>query len=453
MQVKASDIKAKLPEGGKKNCEECGFPTCFAFALELTREVTLLETCPHIAPQEKEELLNMLSPPMKLITMGVADNLINIGDEISMFRHDQAFRHYPAMALLISDKELDTEIDYKLKQINELQFERAGETLKANLLALKFDSKDIKRFKELVTRAYTGSKVSALLIAEDLEALFWARDMYAERRPLVYPITEKNIEAAIPRIRENPTPVGVKAESVENLIPLTKKLNESGIDELMLDPSPQNIFDGITDHTLIRKSAILSRIRPLGYPSMAFPCLLTDDPRKEMVFASIFVAKYAGLVVLSHLEEDHLFPLLLLRQDLYTDPKAMREVPAKIYGINQPNEDSPVLVTTNSALTYFMVSSEIEQSGVPTYLMVIDTGGFSVQTALGSDKFGGKKLADFLKRSGLVDKNNFKKLIIPRPAYVIKEELEIELKGWEIIVGPEKAKEIQPLLRQMQQSS
>jgi acetyl-CoA decarbonylase/synthase complex subunit gamma len=168
-----------------------------------------------------------------------------------------------------------------------------------------------------------------------------------------------------------------------------------------------------------------------------------------MVYASILVAKYAGIIVLSHLEEDDLLPLLLLRQDLYTDPRVMREVQANMYEINEPDEKSPVLVTTNAALTYFAVSSEIERSKVPAYLMVVDTGGFSVQTALGADRFGGGKLAEVLEESGLGAGNKLKKLIIPRPAYVIKEDLESNLPGWEIVVGPEKVKEIQPLLRQM----
>lgn len=449
MAIKASDIKDTLPEKGKKNCKECGVPTCFAFALKLSKGQVELDACPHLVPQEREELTDILSPPMRLVTIGTGENEIRIGDERVMFRHDQAFQHEPAVALLISDIEKNEEIDHKLKQINELQFERIGEILKPDLLALRFDSNDRGRFEEVVKKAHEGSGLTAILISEDLEALFWARDLYLERKPLIYPVTKENIGEAIPKIKDNLTPVGVKAAAIEELPPLTEKLKEAGIHELVLDPSPHNIYDAIKDHTLIRRSAVVAKIRPLGYPSMAFPCLLTDEPRKEIVYASILVAKYAGLIILSHLEEDDLLPLLLLRQDLYIDPRVMREVQANIYEINEPDEGSPVLVTTNAALTYFTVSSEIERSKVPAYLMVVDTGGFSVQTALGADRFGGSKLATLLGESGLDARNKLKKLIIPRPAYVIKEELEGKLPDWEIIVGPEKVKEIQPLLRQM----
>lgn len=448
MGIKASDIKNKLPEKGKKNCKECGVPTCFAFALKLSKGQVELGACPHLAPEESEELTDILSPPMKLVTIGTGENQLQIGDERVMFRHDQAFQHEPAIGLLISDMEKNEEIDHKLKQINDLQFERIGEKLKADCLAIRFDSNDRGRFEEVVKKAHEGCDLGAILISEDLEALFWARDLYLERKPLIYPITKENIEKAIPRIKDNPTPVGVRAAAIEKFLSLTEKLKDAGIHELVLDPSPGNIYEAIKDHTLIRRSAVISKIRPLGYPSMAFPCLLADEPRKEIVYASILVAKYAGIIILSHLEED-LLPLLLLRQDLYTDPRVMREVQANIYEINEPHEKSPVLVTTNAALTYFTVASEIERSKVPAYLMVVDTGGFSVQTALGADRFGGGKLAALFQESELDDKNKLKKLIIPRPAYVIKEELEGKLPEWEIIVGPEKAKEIQSVLKQV----
>ena len=177
MGIKASDIKNKLPEKGKKNCKECGVPTCFAFALKLSKGQVELEACPHLAPQEREELTDILSPPMQLVTIGTGENQLQIGDERVMFRHDQAFQHEPAIALLISDMEKNEEIDHKLKQINDLQFERIGENLKADCLAIRFDSNDRGRFEQVVKKAHEGCGSGAILISEDLEALFWARDL------------------------------------------------------------------------------------------------------------------------------------------------------------------------------------------------------------------------------------------------------------------------------------
>lgn len=449
MKIKASDIKDKLPEKGKKNCKDCGVPTCFAFALKLSKGQAELSACPHLELQARQELDSALSPPMKLITLGTGDHEIQIGDERVMFRHEQGFSHEPGIAVLVSDTESDEGIDRKLKQIDTLQYERIGKTYQVDLVALKCDSGDRSRFETVVRKAYETSPLTAVIISDDLDGLFIARDIYAERKPLIYPITAENIEAALPRIQEKPTAVGVKAEGVEALIPLTQRLAEAGIAQLVLDPSSTDVQEGVQGHTLIRRSAVESKFRALGYPTMALPCSMIEDPLEEIVLASAFVAKYAGLIVLSRLDEERLFPLFLLCEDIYVDPRFMRQVPPKVYEVGEANENSPVLATTNAAITYFMVRAEIEQSKVPAYLAVLDTGGFSVQTALGTDKFGGARLADFLKENGLDDTNKLKKIIIPRPAHVIKDDLESHLPGWEVVIGPELAKDIQPMMKKL----
>ncbi len=447
MEIKAADFKDKLPEKGKKNCKECGVPTCFAFAMKLAQGTASLDRCPHLDPDVKVWLEDLLTPPMKLITIGAGEMEIPLGDEESMFRHEKAFRHPPAIALLISDRDEDEKIEQKLKQVKEMVFERTGEIMKVGLLALRFDSGDRTRFENVVKKVYDASELPAVIISEDLDALFWARDHYKERRPLIYPVTEKNLEAAIPGIKAHLTPVGVRADGVEALVPITERLKEEGIDQLVLDPSPGNIFDGIKYHTLTRRSALKAKIRPLGYPSIAFPCDLAEGKRKEILFASVFVAKYAGIIVLSSLIPDHLFPLQLLRMDVYSDPRTLRTVEEKVYELSNPTANSPVLVTTNAALTYFAVSSDLEQGKVPAYLAVVDTEGFSVETALGAGKFGGERVARFVKESGLADTNSLKKLILPKPAAIIKRDVEALLPGWEVILGPADAKEITVFLR------
>ncbi len=447
MEIKAADFKDRLPEKGKKNCKQCGVPTCFAFAMKLAQAKASLDQCPHLDPDVRAWLEDLLTPPMKLVTIGTGEAGIPLGEEESMFRHEKAFRHPPAVAILISDQDGDEKIEQKLKQVKETVFERTGEVMKVDLLALRFGSGNRKRFEDVVKKVHGASDLPAVIISEDLDALFWARDYYGERKPLIYPITEKNLEDAIPRIKQQLTPVGVKADGVEALIPIVERLKEEGIDQLVLDPSPGNIFDGIKYHTLTRRSALKAKIRSLGYPSIAFPCDLAEDKRKEILFASVFVAKYAGIIVLSSLEPDHVFPLLLLRMDVYSDPRTLRTVEEKVYELSNPTEVSPVLVTTNAALTYFAVSSDLEQGKIPAHLAVLDTEGFSVETALGAGKFSGERVAKFVKDSGLADSNTLKKLIIPRPAAMIKRDLEEGLPGWKVILGPGDAKEITVFLK------
>jgi len=451
MEIKASDIKDMLPEKGKKNCKECGVPTCFAFALKLSKRQAELSACPHLEAEARQTLEGLLSPPMRLITLGSGEHEIQMGDERVMFRHEQGFSHAPALAVVVSDNASDEEVDKKINQVSKFELDRIGNVYRIDLLALKFDSGDRGRFLDVVKKAHEASPMGALIMADGLEALFEARDVYADRKPLIYPITAENVDAALPRIKEKPTAVGVKADGVEALIPLTRKLSEAGIEQIVLDPSAKDMIEGAQWHTILRRSAVVSKFRPLGYPTMAFPCAMTGNPLEEIALAAAFVAKYAGLIVLSNLDEERVFPLLLLREDLYVDPRFMRQVPPNIYEIGEANENSPVLATTNAAITYFMVRAEIEQSKVPAYLAVLDTGGFSVQTALGTKKFGGAQIGEFLKQQGVADTNKLKKVIIPRPAYVIKEDLEANLPGWEVVIGPELAKEIQPMMKKLVQ--
>ncbi len=446
MPIKGTDIVKKLPESGKKNCKECGFPTCFAFAMKLASGGTTLAKCPYLSPEVKEELEDALAPAIKLVTIGSGENALKIGNEEVIYRHEKTFVHQPGIALLISDKESEGEIDGKIKKIKELEFPWIGLTLKANLLAPYFESGDRSRFEALVKRVYESTDLGMVLISEDVDALFSARDICADRKPLLYPITKENLEKAIPKIKESPTPLGVRAGSIEELVPLTTRLKEEKLDELVLDPGSKNLMEGIKDQTFIRRAAIKQGFRPLGYPTIAFPCFIAKDGLKEILAASLFMIKYAGIIVLSDVDKHSLLPLLVQRLNIYTDPRMPMSVEEKYYEIGEPNEESPVLVTSNWALTYFIVSSEIEGSKVPSFLCVKDTEGLGVLTGWAAGKFTGDSVGPFIKKCGIADKVNHRRLVIPGKVARIKGELEEALPDWEITVGPREASEIPAFL-------
>ncbi len=446
MPIKGTDIVKKLPESGKKNCKECGFPTCFAFAMKLASGGTTLAKCSYLSPEVKEELEDALSPAIKLVTTGSGENAVKIGNEEVIYRHEKTFVHQPGIALLISDKESEGAIDGKIKKIKELEFPWIGLTIKANLLAPYFESGDRSRFEALVKRVYESTDVGMVLISEDVDALFSARDICADRKPLLYPITKENLERAIPKIKESPTPIGVRAGSIEELVPLTTRLKEEKLDELVMDPGSKNLMKGIEDQTLIRRAAIKQGFRPLGYPTIAFPCFIAKDGLKEILAASLFMIKYAGIIVLSDVDKHSLLPLLVQRLNIYTDPRMPMSVEERYYEIGEPNEESPVLVTSNWALTYFIVSSEIEGSKVPSFLCVKDTEGLGVLTGWAAGKFTGDAIGPFVKKSGVADRVKHRKLVIPGKVARIKGELEEALPDWEITVGPREASEIPAFL-------
>ncbi len=436
MPISGSEIVKMLP--GKKPCKDCGFPTCFAFAMKLATGGATLDKCPYLAPEVKAKLEDLLAPAIKLVTIGTGDSKVQVGNEEVIYRHEKTYVHPPGIAILISDKESDAKVDEKIKKLKGLEFPWVGLTLKAELLALQFESGDKNKFLALVKKA-SAANLGMVLISQDLDTLFAARDLCADKKPLLYPITKENIDQAIPKIKAKPTPVGVRAASIEELIPLTAKLKEAGVDEAVLDPGSKNVMDAIRDQTLIRRAALKQGFRPLGYPTIAFPCFMAKDGLKEALIASAFVNKFAALIVLSDFDQYSLLPLLVQRLNIYTDPRFPMAVEEKYYEIGQPDTNSPVLITSNWALTYFIVFSAIEATKIPAYLLVKDAEGLGVLTGWAAGKFTGDQVGAMVKKSGIESKVKSKKIVIPGRVARIKGELEDALPGWEVVIGPREA--------------
>ena len=442
MALKGTDIVKKLPEGGKKNCRDCGFPTCFAFAMKLAGAGTTLDKCPHLAEDIKAELEDALAPPVKLVTVGTGDNAVIIGNEEVVYRHEKTFVHQPGFAILISDNDSDAQVDEKIKKLEEVQFGWVGVTLKADLLALYNESGDKAKYEALVKKVCEKTDFAVVLISEDTDALLAAKDICASKKPLLYPVTQENIDKVIAAIKDAPVPVAVRGKSVEDLIPLTTKLKEAGIEEIVLDPGSRTMRDAVRDQTLIRRAQLKQNFRPLGYPTIGLPCFMAKDMMRQQLLAAMYVIKYPGIIVLSDIDKGQILPLLVQRLNIYTDPRIPMSVEEKVYEVLEPDENSPVLLTTNWALTYFIVAGEIEGSKIPAWLCVKDAEGLGVLTAWSAGKFSGDSIAPFIKKSGVEQKTKVRKLIIPGKAARIKGELEEYLPDWEIIVGPREATEI-----------
>ena len=442
MALKGTDIVKRLPDGGKKNCRECGFPTCFAFAMKLAGGGTSVDKCPYLSAEVKAELEDALAPPINLVTIGTGDNSLQIGNEEVVYRHEKTFVHQPGIALLISDTEAEAKVDEKIRKMKELQFAWVGLTLKADLLALQFESGDKTKFEALVKKVCDNTDLGVVLISEDVDALLSARSICGNRKPLLYPVTKDNIDKVIAGIKGSPTPVTVKGSSVEDLVPLTVKLKDAGIEEVVLDPGSKNMQEAIRDQTLIRRAALKQNFRPLGYPTIGFPCFMAKDEIREALMAAMFVIKYPGIIVLSDFDESSLLPLLVDRLNIYTDPRIPMAVEQKIYEVGEPGEESPVLITSDWALTYFIVSGEVEASKIPSWLLVKEAEGLGVLTAWAAGKFSGEAVGRFVKESGIEAKINHRRLIIPGRVARIRGELEEAIPGWEVIVGPREAGEI-----------
>ena len=430
----------------KTNCGECGVPTCLAFAMNLAAGKAELAACPYVSEETKAKLSEAAAPPIRPVTIGVGDRALKVGGETVMFRHEKRLENPPGFAILIKDTMQESEVNSRLERA-KLQYERVGLTLRPELIAVQNESGDAKKFEALVNKVKQNSDCSIILMSTNPDAMASGVKACADRRPLIYAATKENLEAVAELAKGNSCPVAVKASSLEELAELTTKLNEAGINDLVLDSGSRTLRQALEDQIIIRSAALNKKFRPLGFPTIVFPCEISDDPMKEAVIASIFVAKYGGIIVLSDFQGHSLFPLLVERMNIYTDPQRPLATTEGIYDIGGPDENSPVLLTSNFSLTYFIISGEIENSKVPSYLLVKDTEGLSVMTAWAAGKFVADAIAPFVKKSGIADKVKQRKLIIP--GYIAAESggLEEELPDWEILVGPREGAHIPAYLK------
>jgi acetyl-CoA decarbonylase/synthase complex subunit gamma len=267
------------------------------------------------------------------------------------------------------------------------------------------------------------------------------------KRPLLYAATEKTVDEFGALAKDADLPLAVKADSVEALIPLTEKLTGMGLKDLVIDSGAREIKQALEDQVAIRRAALKAANKALGFPTIVFPCEMASNLDMETLIAAMFVAKYGGIVVMSDFTTESLFPLLLERLNIFTDPQRPMTVTEGIFEINNPDENSPVLVTTNFALTYFIVSGEVEASKVPAWLLVKDSEGLSVLTAWAAGKFGGDDVGLFVKKCGIMDKVKHQELIIPGYAAAIAGDVEEELPGWTITVGPREAAHLPAFLK------
>jgi len=433
----------------KTNCGKCGVPTCLAFAMNLAAGKVELIACPFVSEESKAQLAEASAPPIRPVTIGTGTGAFKVGGETVMFRHEKKFENPTGIAMLVTDTMPESEVAARIERFNKNVYVRVGVKLHADAVAVKSESDNAAKFGKLVETVTKATEGGLILMSENPEVLAAGLKICATRKPLIYAATKANAAAVAQLAKEHSCPVAVKGASLEEIAELTAIMNQAGIKDIVIDPGVRTVKQAFQDEIIIRGAALQKKFKPLGYPTITFPCEMTANPLKEALIASMFVAKYAGIVVLSDLKGEVLFPLLVERLNIFTDPQRPLATTPGIYEINNPNENSPVLITTNFSLTYFIVSGEIETSKVPSYLLIMDTEGLSVLTAWAAGKFGADLMAAFVKKSGIGDKVKTRRLIIPGYSASESGGLEEDLKGWEILVGPREGSLIPAFLRNL----
>ena len=431
----------------KKNCKECGDPTCLAFAMKLAQGKAELSLCPYVSDEAKAQLAEASAPPIRGVVLGTGDEQLKVGEELVLFRHDKTFINAPAIGVLFKDTDDDATNDAKLKNFNEISFERVGYILKAHLAVVKNESGDADKFAALVTKIKDSTKKPIMIMSDNVDALAKGAEIIKGLKGVVYAATEENLDKVVEIAKANECSVVLKA-SIEKAETLTPKVVEAGIKDIILDTEARDAKAMFQDNTFVRRAALKQKNKNLGFPTVNFPCDMTDDPIKEATIAALAIAKYAGIVVISDAKPEILLPLGVQRLNIYTDPQRPMVVEQGIYPINEPDENSPVIVTTNFALTYFIVAAVVEASRVPTWLVIMDVEGMSVLTAWSAGKFVADAIAPFLKKSGITDKVNHQQVIIPGYVAQISGELQEELgDDWEVVIGTREAADLPAFLK------
>lgn len=430
----------------KTNCRKCGFPTCLAFAMQLAQKKVSLDKCPYISKEAKAALDGAAEPPIRLVSFGSGGKVVEIGNETVLFRHEEKFHRPTAVGFIIEDSISKDSLHKVLTEIKKLRFERVGQKLEVDCIAVISKQENADKFLEFVDEVFRAVDLPVILINQNKEAMGKALKKYSHKKPLIGYAEEHNVDIMAAFALEYKVPLIISSENIEMLPDVVKKAVELGVKDLILYTKEKHIKRKIWDLTMIRRLALKNSFRPLGYPSMGIA--QHKDPYLEGAIASSLISKYAGIVLLNNRQPWHVLSILTFRQNLYSDPQKPLQVEPKIYEVGKVNENSPVLVTTNFSLSYFTVEAEVESSKRAAYIISCDAEGMSVLTAWAAEKFTADTIAKVLKESGIEEKAKHKTVVIPGYVAVLAAALE-DKSGWKVIVGPKEASGLPGFLRKM----
>ncbi len=445
MALSGIQIYKMLP---KTNCKDCGFPTCLAFAMKLAAKQVELSDCPHVSEEASAELAESSAPPVRLVTLKSNGHEVKAGNEVVLFRHEKTFYHKPGLFVRLKDDQTADQIRAKLIPAEAYHVDYVGLDLALDGFAVQSVTADPAIFAAAVQTVTEVSHRPLILMSDDPAVIAAGLAVTTGQTPLIYAAKEGNWEAMAGLAKEHKAALVVSGDSLDTLADLTEKINKLGIEDIVLDPSAGDLSTRLTLNTQIRRLALKKNFRALGYPLFVAPANGADDAYQSMLAAQ-GIAKYGGFVVIDTFTPELVYPLLVLRQNIYTDPQKPIQVLPGLYEINNPGADDPVLVTTNFSITYFSVANEVEGAGLPAWLLVTEAEGMSVLTAWAAGKFDAERIAKDVKRFSVAEKVNHKRIVLPGHVAVLSGELEEELPNWEIRVGPREAVDLPAFMKQV----
>jgi acetyl-CoA decarbonylase/synthase complex subunit gamma len=429
---------SKNPEVKKHaNCKECGFPTCLAFAMKLGQKQAELSQCPYVEEESVAKLEASAAPPIRLITLSADGRKLEVGNETVLFRHEKTFYHQPGIFIRVKDTQSDA-ADVA-KAVAEYTVDYVGMDLTLDGVAVEAAGGD---FAATVAAVKAACPLPLILLVEDPATAEAGLEAAQGTQSLLWAATADNWEAMAKVAKQYKAPLAVRVDGgdLDALGSLAEQVKGAGVEDIVLDPGVGDYGSSLSVFTQLRRLALKQNERKVGYPIIAFA---GDDP----VLAGQHIAKYAGFIVLDSFSPGTVYPLLVMRANIFTDPQKPIQVQPGVYEINNPTPNDPLMVTTNFSITYFAVANEVESSGIPGWLLVADAEGMSVLTAWAAGKFDAERIAKSVNTTGVSDKVGHQRIIIPGHVAVLMGELEEELPDWEIKVGPREAVDLPNFLK------
>ena len=444
MALKGLDIFKLSP---KKNCKECGSPTCMAFCMKVAQGAVELSKCPHFDPAAVAQLSEATAPPMKTLEVGAGANAHKLGGETVLFRHEKTLVNKNLFAVNLCSCMTPEEIDAKIADMKKVDYERIGERMYVEFLFCSYVGNGVDKYVELVKKAVAADR-AIVLECWDVEAAKAALEVCKDAKPILDGATAENWEAMNELAKTYGVTLGLYAENISDLYDLVKKLEAAGNKNLVLDCTGKTAKETLANAVIVRRTALKDGDRSFGYPSIVnLTKFAAGDARLQTAYAAMFTEKYGSIIVMNNMTYAAALPLYGLRQNIFTDPQKPMKVEAKLYPVNGADENSPCALTVDFALTYFLVSGELERSGQPINLIITDASGMSVLTAWAAGKLSSTTIKKTFEELDIANKIKNRTLIIPGKVAVMKGEIQEKLPEWNVVVGPLEAVQLPKYLK------
>ena len=444
MAVKGLDIFKLSP---KTNCKECGSPTCMAFCMKVAQGAVSIDKCPHMSDEAKALLSEATAPPMKTITVGAGDNAHKLGGETVLFRHEKTLVNRNLYAVSLCTCMDDATVDEKLADMAKVDYERIGEREYVEVVLVHDEKGDADRLKALCEKVAATGRV-VVIDCENVDTVKPAVEAIKDSKPILNGANAGNYEAMNAVATAAGVTLGVRGADLSELHDTVAALEKAGNKNLVLDVTGKDAKETYGNAVMVRRAAIKDGDRTFGYPSIVnLSKIAAGDIHLQTAYAALFTVKYGSIIVMDKVSYAESLPLHGLRQNIFTDPQKPMKVAPGIYPMNGATADSPCMLTVDFALTYFLVSGEIERSKVPVNLLITDASGMSVLTAWAAGKFSSSSVKKFFDEFDLANKINSRTLVIPGKVAVMKGEIQDKLPEWNVVVGTREAVEIVKFLK------